>query len=547
MAHKNLLYDFYQPKLWLTRFLSLEENIRATADLFITVWENVVGFTPNDVAELLQEIAQRQQHADAVETVVWGSVQTLLEKTGERPPDEHNQAMLDPKFEIRQWLNLYTLLNSLRFFGERPLYTAVQNALNVEGLPPTAVMRECFRQLAHDTEILQQAISQRVWETYADGTRHPNPLAMALLITDKLAASALAPYQALFSRNGRPPIVPITYFSQQTTIRHVPYSNNVLLIGIGHDHILLEVTKSSGHGGYPHMAEYVVNQLLPAFELMAIPHEVGHYVYHHAHLGHSQTFASLAHSQFALNPYYAWCEEIFADIYGCIIAGPLTPLGLQSLLASTMGHAICTNDGEHPTGVIRPFILSHILHILHQLRPDTYPFAAVAENLSENWTAILRLDGYQIENHDALVETPNGRHAPIGEVLQDIEPILGYFAEQLLGYLDPAYSPWGHEPHDDLNAYDGVMAALTTAEFARHPTPSHLIAIEHHTHSNLYRLWRGWGDSGPLTIGGHTLTAQQEETLKTGSNAELQKLAADLKLNVSVKELKEYSLSTSKK
>ena len=52
----------------------------------------------------------------------------------------------------------------------------------------------------------------------------------------------------------------------------------------------------------------------------------------------------------------AWLEEIFADVYGAAVGGPIMALGFESLLTDDPYADFIKDDGEHPVAALRPFI-----------------------------------------------------------------------------------------------------------------------------------------------------------------------------------------------
>ncbi|MEZ4589881.1 MAG: LysM domain-containing protein [Chloroflexota bacterium] len=270
------------------------------------------------------------------------------------------------------------------------------NTVNQTGLlPPVHLIKACFQEFTVDFEILQRAIEQRRWSSGGS-----NAQAQSLVVTDKLAAMALTPFQHLITDSSD--VIPITYFSQTIHIRRLPYVDNFVLVGLTYD---LSVD-SLPEGSSP-------------FELMAIPHEVGHFIYHHGKLKPDKKYSyeSLASvredEQFAEHPYRHWFEEIFADLYGCMVAGPLTALGLLALLATGDKERLLLDDEEHPTPILRPFFLSEMLRILSeksgswQAGQKTVDFANVAKSLDANWTTLLERWGFVTEG------VANGRPAKI--------------------------------------------------------------------------------------------------------------------------------------
>ena len=156
---------------------------------------------------------------------------------------------------------------------------------------------------------------------------------------DILAYTALKP---AIKANLLPDMTVVTYFQKSVSVHIMPYAP-VALIGI------------------PFSA--IDNPC----DLLAIPHEVGHYVYRHgifqdqAHKG--SRFEAVLRNQLAGRPQWLlnWVEEIFADVYGCLVAGPVIALSFQDLQAEYALPDFISEDGEHPTPALRPNVYHHAL------------------------------------------------------------------------------------------------------------------------------------------------------------------------------------------
>jgi hypothetical protein len=97
-------------------------------------------------------------------------------------------------------------------------------------------------------------------------------------------------------------------------------------------------------------------------DLLAIPHEVGHYVFRDGHIRSGRfadsRFSAALQSQFDHQPawYNDWMEEIFADVYSCLIAGPVAALSFQEIATDSPRSHFTADDGEHPVSALRPAI-----------------------------------------------------------------------------------------------------------------------------------------------------------------------------------------------
>lgn len=508
--HDQFHYNFFRKELWLDRFASVYDVIGANFGLWRTIMADVPGLSSSLLIRTIGEaeteggvsLGQLRDAITRISTLDDGSI-----TAGEAP--------FDSDFEIKQLLNLYTLNFTLYNFEEVLLQGTVR-ALPFESevtLPPVHLIRDSFRYVAMDAEIIQRALVQRRRERDSANHSIMSAQGRALLVTDKLAVMALAPVQHLLPAS---PLIPISYLSQRTHIHRVPYSARAVLVGIRYDGSVVEINRRFASAEEALRTDHPP---LPAFELMAIPHEVGHYVYHHAQLDPWRTFASLSES-LQVHPYHAWCEELFADLYGCAIGGPLAALGLQALLAFGDDEMLEDDDGEHPTSLVRPFILTDMLRRLSDSKPDRYRLHTVADALDQNWITFLRRRGYPVsdaEGEGRTVTLPNGKRIAVGPLLAEVSTLLDTFFDPLLEALDSfdppvppptgtlsTAIPWSTTDTGDLTRYDREMAALTTSTFARQRVPQHpLNSYERSPYRTLQDMLDHWGDSGPHGTGPH--------------------------------------------
>jgi|GEM_PF-2502920 len=90
-------------------------------------------------------------------------------------------------------------------------------------------------------------------------------------------------------------------------------------------------------------------------DLLATPHELGHYVYQSLkNTGKLSDLRVLAEHSWVGN----WTEEIFADVFGYLVGGPMVSESLQELLLrhSYTSFATANFHDTHPTPILRPFI-----------------------------------------------------------------------------------------------------------------------------------------------------------------------------------------------
>ena len=223
---------------------------------------------------------------------------------------------------------LKNMLSCLQAFGEdqfRFFYDGFKDGRLLPSMyhPAEHILSATLSQVSYDLSAIRQAADQR---------RNP-VLKAALDKADQLAQSSL---NLAIDNDLLKMGTVVTYFDKSPFIRVIPYAP-VALIGI------------------PYTA------LENSRDLLAIPHEVGHYVYHHA-----TGLGAKLHTQIPFDPpwYNNWLEEIFADIYGCLVAGPVIGLDFQDILLDNASEQFTEDDGEHPIDAIRPFIYIKVLEAL---------------------------------------------------------------------------------------------------------------------------------------------------------------------------------------
>ena len=196
--------------------------------------------------------------------------------------------------------------------------------------PPEFVLQKILRQASFDLTVIQRAIEQR----------NNDKLRPLLDQFDLLALSALAiafPDPQKKEAWLIEPAKPFVYFQRDTSVRIIPYAN-ALLIGV------------------PYSA------LCQPIDLLAIPHEVGHHVYQTGRFLKKEPINLFFEKYFAGQDDWIqnWLEEIFADLYGFLVAGPIVAFSLQEILIDNLPGSLAEDDGEHPVGISRPLGFSKL-------------------------------------------------------------------------------------------------------------------------------------------------------------------------------------------
>ncbi|MCA9917557.1 MAG: hypothetical protein KC445_06360 [Anaerolineales bacterium] len=234
---------------------------------------------------------------------------------------------------------LLRLVKCLRVFAAGQFHFFYQgfdtNALNLAthpDYPVDYVMRGVIYQIENDIEAIQKAITQRDVGT--------SKMKSTLALTDQLAFDALKP-----ALHGTPPIITdtptvITYFQKFASIRLIPYAP-VALVGIP-----FSCTENSK-------------------DLLAVPHEIGHYVFRHGANSNGTFRKQLDDYLNTLQPSpkynRKWMEEVFADAYGCLVAGAAMALDFQDLQIEKSPDDFIDDDGEHPAPLLRPYLYTAVL------------------------------------------------------------------------------------------------------------------------------------------------------------------------------------------
>jgi hypothetical protein len=192
----------------------------------------------------------------------------------------------------------------------------------------------------------------------------------------------------------------ITYLKQNVSIRTVPYSE-VVLIGVAY---------ASMEPGFGQPNEEGVSFSKVSRDMLAIPHEVGHHLYRKGQIpGKNQSVSSTLKERLRRSQIWEWdwrsdwLEEIFADAYGCLVAGPVMALSFQDLLSDNPPAQISVDTGHHPIPALRPYIQTRILreitdangNSLYKLAPmrlDEQWEKWLTDNFSREWANVNPLE-----------------------------------------------------------------------------------------------------------------------------------------------------------
>ncbi|MBX3011640.1 MAG: hypothetical protein KF832_09025 [Caldilineaceae bacterium] len=212
------------------------------------------------------------------------------------------------------------------------------------------ILRITLDQIIEDVGVIQRAAEQRQLSHngIAEGKAAQQDFFFALGETDRLALSVLWALHAYLPAVEQ--TTTITYFHKSAAVRVIPYMP-VAMIGIP--------LTAVGINNQGERAEGVSQDLL------AIPHEVGHYLYWNGQVNQQPLYQALA--QQVIDPLvYPWREEIFADVISCLVGGAAATQSFMELMLGTIGHDFLATAGVYPTPALRPHIYLRTLAAMGQ-------------------------------------------------------------------------------------------------------------------------------------------------------------------------------------
>ncbi|MEM7128022.1 MAG: LamG-like jellyroll fold domain-containing protein [Chloroflexota bacterium] len=272
---------------------------------------------------------------------------------------------------------LKTMLESLA----RPLfYTSEKYSTNF-------VLGSLVEQSSHDLNLLQQIAYQR--STGGEQT------VVTFLIAEELGRRALEQVTGTLLDKRYNSV--LCYLGNRMEVRLLPYHDSVIM-GIPH----------ISHSAYRSKSKLTRSKSAPSEEMdilypmtfTAIPHEIGHVLYRFGQFpvtkGNLHVYRLLKNRLLAKPHNFApddwrfqWLEEIFADAYGCLIAGPISALGFQLMLSDGPPQHLRNHLGDHPTPVLRPLMQSQILRKIRTQygNPLFQQAPALLDARWQNWVA----------------------------------------------------------------------------------------------------------------------------------------------------------------
>lgn len=304
-------------------------------------------------------------------------------------------------------------------------YYTKKNLPVTKDAPPRSVMRTVVRQVSTDLGVIQAAVNQR---RRLDGraTRQARTLTMA----DQLSDMALS--LALEAGYLPEDTVVVTYLDKGVRARLMPYYN-ALLISVAYATIF-----SDDH---------------PSRDFLAIPHEVGHHLFWNGRQPHSDVKlrdamlqkaadAGIDEGDWRLN----WLEEMFADAYALLLAGPVIILNFQDMLDDDMSSHFREDTDKHPIPEIRPFILTEILRRI-QDSSGQIVYAHECDKLDANWRTWL--NAHPLQQNYRLRGEANEMSGQA--VVTAVAPLINVIIETLQDIVPTSRDHSGMEGSDDVS------------------------------------------------------------------------------------------------
>ncbi len=254
----------------------------------------------------------------------------------------------DGKPQLPRRKTILHVLKSLKEFGASHYDFFKQGFRNGEleattEFPPARVLDAILNQISFDLDVIWRAANQRRIST--------GKFVSTLDFADRLAWKALEPAVTAPDLMQSTPgddeskWTVLTYFQKSPSVRVIPYAN-VALVGIP------------------------ITCLQEKRDFLAIPHDIGHFVYWRRIV---QLAWPAAKSDAAVNRTFVtvvdkvspefqhWQEEIFADVYGAIVAGPIMALDFQELMLEYILDQFLSEKDDHASPALRPFIYTKVL------------------------------------------------------------------------------------------------------------------------------------------------------------------------------------------
>lgn len=294
------------------------------------------------------------------------------------PSRERCQALIDMTSEFQNAVTTgsrgATAANMLQFLHDfaQELYEFFNTGFSKtaprleesKNITPDYVFGLLSDQVSYDLDAILRAYTQRNIVEALKDTKNPiSDKGEHLKIADALAFEILEPAKVVGLVPSESTV--LTYFQKDLRIRLMPYAP-VAFVGLP-------------------FSAFKVPQ-----DYVALAHEIGHYVYHRGVQSpdrqHPVSVFISYYSKAPLPWYFHWLEELFADVFGCIIAGPAIAASFQDLSLQYTRDESVLDDQRHPAPVLRPYIYIDALNALAEVPGlDNAGLKQVAGGLAINW------------------------------------------------------------------------------------------------------------------------------------------------------------------
>ena len=413
--------------------------------------EKIVAETMQMARDYQSERAEAATRALAdPELAGYGNVDYLLLKDEYQQPGSISQVFMTDA-ENGRIQSLLILLTSLQNFLPTT-FTTFEKLSQEHPVPwpkysPDFLYRSLLEKASTDLNIIQQALYQRRLQTAVAQNQTSAKIShqgYVLQVADALASLALQPAKRKGLIAGH--VLALTYLQKGIDIRLLPYQDVIFL--------------SVPYGAMNSHCDWL------ATDYLAIPHEIGHYLFWWGEVEgavpdnpmaqsggklplRSHLFSELQTNGLESEWIAHWLEELFSDAYACAIAGAISALSFQEMLSSTPPHILDhLADDKHPSPEIRPLIQSEILRQIGA-RSGKLDFTATADQLDANWLSWLP-QNWSISNPLAKEYRLNETTQLSGQaILNHLKPVIALILDTIAPVL----------PGEDAAAWSGGLAA----------------------------------------------------------------------------------------
>jgi len=301
------------------------------------------------------------------------------------------------------------------------------------------ILNTILRQVGTDLYLVQEVFDQRRY--YCSH----NEQVKTLYYADRIGEYALRP--AIQAGYLKADTMVVTHIQQQIETRIIPYHNTVLLA----------------------IPFWIYSD--DPFYYLALPHEMGHYFYWHgtAPNQEKQVYEMLQQNLIAQGLQHHdwrwhWLEELFADLYGCLIAGPINVLYFQELLIDSSPEVFCGDIDTHPIPELRPLIQTQMLRLISKIYD--LPFSvSMADQLDTHWLTRKQIPDDILEEF-FRINTPSKSIKIAGqEIINQLNEVIQTILETLSD-MKPYLKPWSYDNSAPLETLDDVVLTKQFEHFA---------------------------------------------------------------------------------